>query len=322
MPEIIDYDPSVSGCLDELKALRPIFILAPREISPKRLVELTKRYLPRGNIVFGIAKEPYVMGFEDQFQFKMLASDEVVKLAGKIERAKTPNSVAVLRYPQSHVEQVLSQIEPKKVVVIRGSYARTFHLGSIYALLKKNDIPFSLVSPFCDEDEALAYLERFEASQSSIPIVRDQLLDDAGVFNLVEEISKKSFDYSFQTGVVLADQVKGGYRPIVTSYNEVIPYQTYALLHGNAREKHKSNLHDINHYDTIHAEMNLLVTANREGISLVGKSLFINLMPCPTCARTLSKTGLSEVIYRDGYSGGYAKKILSESSIKTRKVEA
>ena len=76
-----------------VRELKATFIAAPRELSKKRLAQLVKQYLPQGNIVIGIAKEPYVLGFEDQPQFKMLQLDDVETLYGVVLSARAKASV-------------------------------------------------------------------------------------------------------------------------------------------------------------------------------------------------------------------------------------
>ncbi len=55
-----------------LRDLAAIFIAAPREISAERFAQLVKEYLPKGNIVLGLAKEKFIDGFDCQPQFRTL----------------------------------------------------------------------------------------------------------------------------------------------------------------------------------------------------------------------------------------------------------
>jgi deoxycytidylate deaminase len=190
------------------------------------------------------------------------------------------------------------------------------------ALLEKRGIPFEYVSPFVNEDEAKYFLHKINDELIDAADLVGESGDEQTMLGYAREIAKRSFDYSFQTGAVLATKNAHEYEVIDAACNEVVPYQTYALLHGNAREDNRvPRQGDQTYYDTIHAEMNLLVRAMKNGIRFEGKSLFINMMPCPNCARTLVNSGLSEVVYHEEHSGGYAVKIFEEAGIKTRKVE-
>jgi deoxycytidylate deaminase len=66
--------------------------------------------------------------------------------------------------------------------------------------------------------------------------------------------------------------------------------------------------------------MAVLVDAQRRGLSLKGASLFVNLMPCPTCARTLAATDLKEVVYRLDHSEGYAADLLAKTGKTVRRI--
>jgi len=110
------------------------------------------------------------------------------------------------------------------------------------------------------------------------------------------------------------------YELIATSFNRVVPYQTYAMHNGAAREKNFSPMHDLNHYDTNHAEVELIIKAQKLGIDLHGTTLFINLLPCPTCARMFVSTDIAEFVYREDHSDGYAVKMLETAGKAVRRV--
>ena len=48
--------------------------------------------------------------------------------------------------------------------------------------------------------------------------------------------------------------------------------------------------------------------------------MFINLMPCPTCARMLAMTDIEEFVYSIDHSDGYAVKMLEAAGKKVRRV--
>ena len=176
------------------------------------------------------------------------------------------------------------------------------------------------VSPFVDEDEAKAYLET-HTPMVALPQA-GELLSEQQMFDVADSASRQSFDYSFQTGAALGRREGDKYEFISTGYNKVIPYQSYALHHGNSREKHQSPPHDANHYDTVHAEMQLIIAAARGTYQLDDTTLFINLLPCPNCARTLSQTPLAGIVYKLDHSDGYAEHILTASGKKVVRHEA
>lgn len=292
-----------------------LFILAPRQLSEKKIQMLLKQYLPAGNVVLGVAKEPYVQGFEGQPQFRTLQAEEAAGPAQKVAASSHPHKLYLLKYFAHETDAIIEKLKPAQVCVVRGSYRHVFHSRSTFYVLDRLGIGFFYASPFADETEARAYEIKNEVAAA--PVKNG---DEVKMLAYAQDVARQSYDYSFQTGCVLARRDTHGYQPLATGFNRVIPYQTYALLHGNARETNRSVHQDTNHYDTIHAEMDMLVRAAAHGTKLAGKTLFINLMPCPACARTLSQTGLAEVVYELDHSDGYAARIFEQCGIKTRRI--
>jgi deoxycytidylate deaminase len=305
------------GSKKPLSELKSIFIAAPREISTARFTQLIKEYLPTGNIILGIAKEDYIDGFDGQPQFKTLKQSEVQSVIDKVNASASPNKITILRYFQRELIPVVEKIKPSRAIFINGSWHYSFHTLPIYYALTNLHIPHSLVSPFTDEAEAKAYEEMI----SNVIEQPEQKVfaSDKHVMSFVEIVAKFSFDYGFQTGLVLAKKTKNGYKYITSAFNRVIPYQTYAMHHGASRELNFSPANDLNHYDTIHAEMELIVKAQKENIDLKGTTLFINLMPCPTCARSLCTTHIEEYVYLNDHSNGYAASLFEKSGKKVKR---
>lgn len=286
-----------------------IFIAAPREMSAGRFTEIVKHYLPKGNIVVGISEEEYVVGFENQIQFKMLQQETIQPIIDKVATSDSPNKIYPFLYSQKDLEIIAANLtDAQRVLLVNGSWKYTFHNSAAYKVLLENNVPIKFISPFVDEDEAKAY------EKSHTPIVElpklGESLTEKQIFELIDNVAVQSYDYSYQVGTVLAKQNGDAYEFVGAAFNKVIPYQTYALHNGNSREAHLSPTHDTNHYDTIHAEMQHVVDAARGDYSLDGATLFINLLPCPNCARTLSQTTIDGIVYKQDHSDGYGAEIL------------
>lgn len=73
---------------------------------------------------------------------------------------------------------------------------------------------------------------------------------------------------------------------------------------------------------TIHAEMNALLYAAREGISVKGTIAYVTHFPCLNCTKALIQAGIREIIYRDDYRvDPYAVELLERNNIIYRKHE-
>lgn len=51
----------------------------------------------------------------------------------------------------------------------------------------------------------------------------------------------------------------------------------------------------------IHAEMNAIAWAARNGIALEGSTMYVTHAPCPACAKLIINSGVSSVVYRNEY---------------------
>lgn len=296
-----------------------IFIAAPREMSARRFTEIVKHYLPKGNIVIGIAQEDAVVGFENQPQFQMLKQAVVQPIIDKVMASSSPNKVYPFVYSQNDLDSIVGKLtSDQRVLLVNGSWKYAFHNLPAYKTLTAHNVPIKFISPFVDEDEAKVYEE------SHTPMVtlpeRGELLSESEMFEVADQAALQSFDYSFQTGATLGKKHNGKYEFIASTFNRVIPYQTYALHHGNSREKNLSPPHDTNHYDTVHAEMAFLIEAARGDYGLDGATLFINLLPCPNCARTLSQSNIDGIVYYKDHSDGYAEKLLKLCGKKVKRL--
>jgi deoxycytidylate deaminase len=320
----VAFSKSGKKTINDLKAT---FIAVPRYISKARFAQLIKEYLPSGPIILGLAKEDYVAGFEDQPQFKTLQADDIQIVIDKVNSSNAPYQIYTLAYAQRETTFVFEGLKFQKVLLINGSWKYAFHTQAPYYALLKKATPFQMVSAFASEDEAMQYaatLER-EVTDAAMAGLADatpetrftaeQMLQIAG------QASKQSYDYSFQTGVALGRLADDdAYELLGHSFNKVVPYQTYAMHYGAARETNYSVPHDLNHYDTVHAEVEMIIKAQKEGIDLHDTTLFINLMPCPSCARMLAETDIASFVYTVDHSEGYAVQMLQKAGKQVRRL--
>jgi len=304
------------GSKKPLRELKAVFIAAPRDISVKRLTQLIQDNLASSNILLGIASEGYIVGFEGQPQFKTLTLGKVQSLLKKVNAAKLKHKVYTLEYAQRDLQFILEKIPFQKVIFLNGSWKFMFHTTPPYFMLNIQKTPYELLSPFANDKEAIDYADKF--------LVRDRKYtasyEAADMLEIANEASKLSFDYCFQTGASLGKASGKRYKVLATSFNKVVPYQTYAMLNGSLRERNFSPVNDLNHYDTVHAEVELMLAANQKKVNLKGTTVFINLLPCPSCARMLSDSPVSEIVYREDHSDGYAVKVLEAAGKKVTRL--
>ena len=306
--------------------LRVVFIAAPRQLSTARLSEIIQTYLPQGNLLIGLAKDDFVDGFINQPQFKMLELSDIKLLIDKVNSLVEKHKIYILNYFQRDLPYILERLSFKKTVFVNGSWIYSFHTSKAFYTLISKKTPYELISPFTNETEAIAYeksLNKLINRRLARLVPKQSSYSANELMNVAKLVASRSYDYTYQTGAVLAKASKSNpnrYIMLLSAYNKVVPYQTYAMHYGAARETYLSPPNDLNHYDTVHAETMLLIEALQAKQSIDNASLFINLMPCPICARLLSQTGLAEIVYSNDHSNGYGLNLLQLAGKQVRRL--
>lgn len=70
----------------------------------------------------------------------------------------------------------------------------------------------------------------------------------------------------------------------------------------------------------IHAEQNAVVQAAKLGVNIDGATIYITHQPCSLCTRILINSGISRIVYNEGYPDDFSLKLLKESGIKFEKL--
>lgn len=68
--------------------------------------------------------------------------------------------------------------------------------------------------------------------------------------------------------------------------------------------------------EVLHAELNCILKAAKEGVSVVDGSLYVTLSPCLQCAAMLVQVGIKEVFYYETYRCTKGIEFLKENGIK------
>lgn len=312
-----DWAELAFGSKKPLRELNAIFISAPRELSAQRFKQLVKTYLQKGNLVVGVAKEPYVLGLEDRPQFKTLQLDDLGPIIAKVNAASPKHKIYTLSYSQRDTVFIYEKVAFREVLLINGSWYHGFHHRPEYYALVNSGTPFTKLSPFASEDEAKTY-----ADTTQLPKVPTKgVFTEAEILSLANQAAAHSYDYAgFQTGGALGKKKNGKYELLASAHNQIVPYETYAMHHGSEREEYYSPLNDLNHYDTIHYEVALLIKAQKRKLDLSDTTMFQTVLSCPHCTRMLAATDIAEVVYQQDHSDGYAVKLLTEAGKTVRRL--
>lgn len=71
----------------------------------------------------------------------------------------------------------------------------------------------------------------------------------------------------------------------------------------------------------IHSELNCVLRAAKEGISVLDSTLYVNLSPCQSCASMLIQAGIKRVVYLEQYRCHQGIDLLLRAGIIVNKME-
>lgn len=81
---------------------------------------------------------------------------------------------------------------------------------------------------------------------------------------------------------------------------------------------HTGNL--ITHDHVIHAELNGILHAARQGVSVKGATAYVTLCPCVKCCATIAQSGFARVVYSEAYREMKGLTMLEEHGIEVVKI--
>lgn len=72
---------------------------------------------------------------------------------------------------------------------------------------------------------------------------------------------------------------------------------------------------------TIHAELNCILKAAKQGVSCLNSTVYVTLSPCVPCSAMLINAGIKKLIYKDEYRDTSGIQLLHQHGITVEKYE-
>ena len=113
---------------------------------------------------------------------------------------------------------------------------------------------------------------------------------------------------------------------LVTSHGSIIPgvNGTPSGTDNNCEKSvfnRKINDYELQTLDVVlHSELNCILKAARDGISILGSTLYVSLSPCIRCSAMIVQAGIREVVYLEEYRDLEGLLYLQEAGIIVRKL--
>lgn len=143
------------------------------------------------------------------------------------------------------------------------------------------------------------------------------MLSDKNFINIATELATASKCVSKQVGAVI---VKDG-RILSTGYNGTPAGYTNCVDHWDG--KYTPEHHEWSKTYEIHAEMNAIIWAARQGISIEGATIYVTLEPCSECSKNLTASGIKRIVYAKSYEHTDSKimsKFLKDNGVSIEKL--
>ncbi|QHB48368.1 dCMP deaminase [Acinetobacter phage vB_AbaM_Kimel] len=80
-------------------------------------------------------------------------------------------------------------------------------------------------------------------------------------------------------------------------YNPKPPHINKVLLKAECRNAHS----EWSKVNEIHAELNAILYAAKNGTSIDGATMYVTLSPCPDCAKAIANSGIKQLVYSETY---------------------
>ena len=72
----------------------------------------------------------------------------------------------------------------------------------------------------------------------------------------------------------------------------------------------------------VHAEQNAIIQAAKLGVSIDGATLYCTHQPCILCAKMICNSGITRVVYREGYPDPFSLEIFREAGVRVEQYQA
>ena len=143
------------------------------------------------------------------------------------------------------------------------------------------------------------------------------MLSDKNFINIAFEIATASKCVSKQVGAVIVKNgriLSTGYNGTPSGYINCCEYwdNTYTSKH-----------HEWSKTYEIHAEMNAIIWAAREGISIKDATIYVTLEPCSECSKNLIASGIKKIVYAKEYEHTHSNivsKFLKDNGVSIEKL--
>jgi len=134
--------------------------------------------------------------------------------------------------------------------------------------------------------------------------------DQAMCASAADEAEKSSDWWRHVGGVVVKDD-----KIIASGHNHHIPSDHTPYMNGDPRDVIESGTLNLV-YTSLHAEQSIIAESARNGISLEGTDMYLNVFPCPLCAKLMVTAGIKKCFFKTGSAWLDAESVLHAGGVE------
>ena len=104
----------------------------------------------------------------------------------------------------------------------------------------------------------------------------------------------------------------------VGTYNPVPPHINRVTLKAECRDLHSK----WSAHNEIHAELNAILYAARNGTAIEGATMYVTLSPCNNCTKAIAQSGIKQLVYSETYDRSEEgwEKILIDAGVEVYQI--
>lgn len=142
--------------------------------------------------------------------------------------------------------------------------------------------------------------------------------------NMAIEMSTISYGIRAKVGAILVTKngvVLTGVNGLPSALGNELEEQTYELISQFGQSPILKPTGLVTRSEVIHAELNCILKAAREGVSTIDSTIYVTVSPCAQCASMLASVGVKRVVFLDEYRNIGAIATLGACGVIVEKLE-
>ncbi len=181
-------------------------------------------------------------------------------------------------------QKTLTDLKNVKIIAPNEQITRKF----IQKHLSQNPVKYDHIFLRWDEASVTSSSPVKHHRVSSLPF-------DKAIIAQAKCESDKSSDWWRHVGAIVVKNKQ----ILLQSHNQHVPSEHAPYVDGDPRDVIEAGT--LAHLSTaIHAEQAVIAEAARKGVSLSGASIYLNVFPCPVCAKLIAFSGIKKCYFATG----------------------